>query len=195
MDLKDQNEVKKIIDGCIKGNNDDQKLLFKALYSQMMAICYRYANRSEDAKDLLQEGFIKVFDKIEKYNFEGSLAAWVKRIMVNNAIDYYRKQKKKFAFSDTYIEAENIPDSALEDESPFEVVSSKELMEMVQALPPAYRTVFNLFVMEDYSHGEIADELGISEGTSKSNLSKARRNLKKMVLTKLKRANVSKNTW
>jgi len=194
MDLKDQNEVKKIIDGCIKGNNDDQKLLFKALYSQMMAICYRYANRSEDAKDLLQEGFIKVFDKIEKYNFEGSLAAWVKRIMVNNAIDYYRKQKKKFAFSDTYIEAENIPDSALEDESPFEVVSSKELMEMVQALPPAYRTVFNLFVMEDYSHGEIADELGISEGTSKSNLSKARRNLKKMVLTKLKRANVSKNT-
>ena len=155
------------------------------MYSKMMVICYRYANRPEDAKDLFQEGFIKVFNKIERFNFNGSLEGWIRRIMVNNAIDYYRKNKNKYAISETLVEAEQIPSEDI-GESIFEDVSAKQLLDFVQQLSPVYRTVFSLYVLDDYTHAEIAEELGISEGTSKSNLSKAKKNLKKMVLDHLK---------
>lgn len=189
MDLKNQKEIKKVIDGCIKGKIEDQEQLFKTFYSEMMTVCSRYVNRNEDAKDLLQEGFIKIFDKIDRYSFEGSLFGWVKRIMVNNAIDHYRKNKNKFSLSDTYINAENIAAEEDNDHHIFEEISSEELLEMIQELSPSYRTVFNLFVMEDFSHAEIAEELGISEGASKSNLSKARMNLRQMISAKLKKSN------
>lgn len=185
MDLGDQNEVRKIVEGCAKGDQDYQRLLYKTLYSSMMSVCYRYAKRPEEAKDLFQEGFIKVFDKIGKYNFKGSLQGWVRRIMVNNAIDHYRREKNKYAFSETLVEAENIP-AEEESEGLYEDISARDLLNMVQELSTAYRTVFNLFIMENYTHAEIAEMLNISEGTSKSNLAKAKRNLKKMVLEKLK---------
>lgn len=185
MDFSDQNEVRRVVEGCVKGDHNCQKLLYKSLYSKMMGVCYRYCNRSADAKDLFQEGFIKVFEKIEKYNFKGSLEGWVRRIMVNNALDYYRKEKNKFAFSESSIEDDTIREEEL-DEGIFQVLSAEELLEMVQQLSPGYRAVFNLFVMEDYTHVEIAEILEISEGTSKSNLAKAKIKLKQMVLKSLK---------
>lgn len=185
MNLSDQETVKKIVEGCVKGDRKVQQQLYKEMYSQMMAVCYRYAARSEDAKDLFQDGFIKVFEKIGKYNFQGSLQGWIRRIMVNNAIDHYRKHKNKFAMSESMMEAENIPDESF-NESIFEEITSKELLALVQELSPVYNAVFNMYILDGYTHAEIAEELNISEGTSKSNLSKAKRNLKEMVLQKLK---------
>lgn len=181
MDLKNQQVVKQVVEACSKGNAEMQQALYKATYSKMMLVCYRYANRPEEAKDLLQEGFIKVFDKIGRFNFKGSLEGWIRRIMVNHAIDEYRKNKNKFSMSETLIEAENIPDDSV-DEGLFDGLSAKDLLAFVQSLSPVYRTVFNLYVLDGYTHTEIAEELGISEGTSKSNLSKAKRNLKEMIL-------------
>ena len=185
MDLTDQAEVKRIVEGCAKGRSEYQQALYKQLYSKMMGVCYRYANRPADAKDLLQEGFIKVFQKIEKFNFNGSLEGWVRRIMVNNAIDYYRKNKNKYAFSESMLEAENITEDETDD-GIFEGITAKQLLNFVQELSPVYRTVFSLYVLDDYSHANIAEELNISEGTSKSNLSKAKRNLKKLILDHIK---------
>jgi RNA polymerase sigma-70 factor (ECF subfamily) len=185
MDLSNQTEVRILVRECADGNRDYQQKLYKAMYSKMMGVCYRYADRPEDAKDLFQEGFMKVFEKIGKYNFKGSLEGWIRRIMVNHAIDHYRKNKKKFAFSESMLEAEKIPEEANEDLGMFEDISAKDLLLLVQQLSPVYRAVFSLYVLDDYSHAEIAAEMGISEGTSKSNLSKAKRNLKKLVLEKI----------
>ncbi len=188
MDLSDQNDVRELVKGCAEGKNSYQQILYKTMYSKMMLVCYRYASRSEDAKDLFQEGFIKVFAKIEKFDFNGSLEGWVRRIMVNNAIDYYRKNKNKYAISETLVKAEQIPEID-DSEGIFEGISSAELLDMVQELSPAYRTVFNMFVLDDYSHAEIAEELGVSEGATKSNLSKAKKNLKRMILERIKKEN------
>jgi len=181
MNLSDQDTLKKIVEGCAKGDRYYQQQLYKAMYSQMMAVCHRYAARSEDAKDLFQEGFIKVFDKIGRYNFKGSLQGWIRRIMVNNAIDHYRKNKNKFSMSESMMEAERIQDEEI-DESIFADITADQLLNCVQELSPMYKSVFNMYVLDGYTHSEIAIELNISEGTSKSNLSKAKRNLKQMVL-------------
>lgn len=185
MNLSDPDNIRKIVEECAKGNRQYQEELYKAMYSQMMSVCYRYASRKEDAKDLFQEGFIKVFDKIEKFDFKGSLQGWIRRIMVNHAIDHYRKRKNKFAMSESMIEAEKIPDEGF-DESVFEEITANQLLDCVQQLSPMYRAVFNMYVLDGYTHAEIGLELGISEGTSKSNLSKAKRNLKEMVLELIK---------
>lgn len=189
MDLSNQADVRAIVEGCAERNAEHQQFLYQNLYSKMMVVCHRYASRPEDAKDLFQEGFIKVFDKIEKFNFNGSLEGWIRRIMVNNAIDYYRKNKNKFAMSETLIESEQIADE-VESQGIFEDVSADLLLSFVQELSPVYRTVFNLYVLDDYSHAEIAEELGISEGTSKSNLSKAKKNLKQMVKNHLQKSDI-----
>jgi RNA polymerase sigma-70 factor (ECF subfamily) len=181
MNLSDQEDVRRVVTGCSNGDSNYQQLLYKHMYSKMMAVCYRYSARPEDAKDLFQDGFIKVFEKIEKFNFKGSLEGWIRRIMVNHAIDYYRKNKNKFAMSETLMQAENIPSNEL-DEGFFDDVKAKDLLDLVQKLSPVYRTVFNLYVLDDYSHNDISEELGISVGTSKSNLSKAKKNLKELVL-------------
>jgi len=185
MDLSDRDTVKKVVEACARGDREYQKQLYQAMYSPMMGVCYRYASRAEDAKDLFQEGFIKVFDKIDKYNFKGSLQGWIRRIMVNHAIDHYRRNKNKFSMSESLVEAERLPEKEV-NESVFEDITSDELLNMVQELSPVYRAVFNMYVLDDFTHAEIAEELGISEGTSKSNLSKAKRNLKTMVLQKIK---------
>ena len=180
MDLSNQADVRKIVEGCAEKNAEYQQFLYKTLYSKMMVVCQRYTDRPEDAKDLFQDGFVKVFDKIGKFNFKGSLEGWIRRIMVNNAIDHYRKKKNKFAMSETLVESQQIAEE-VESEGVFEGVNADILLSFVQQLSPVYRTVFNLYILDDYSHAEIAEELGISEGTSKSNLSKAKKNLKQMV--------------
>ena len=184
MNLSDQEVVRKVVEGCSKGDKKFQEELYRQLYSKMLSVCYRYCDNSEDAKDLFQEGFIKVFDKIGRFNFKGSLEGWIRRIMVNHAIDHYRKHKKRFVMSETLVQVEKIADEEIED-GIFNELTSNDLLDFVQKLSPVYRTVFNLYVLDDYSHSEISEELGISIGTSKSNLSKAKKNLKYMILQKI----------
>ncbi|MEQ8908474.1 MAG: sigma-70 family RNA polymerase sigma factor [Vicingaceae bacterium] len=189
MNLSDKDVVKKVVDACARGDRKTQQALYKKMYSPMMAVCYRYASRPDDAKDLFQEGFIKVFKKIDRFNFKGSLQGWIRRIMVNNAIDHYRKNKNKFAMSETLVEAEQIPEET-DDGSWVAEIKAKTLLDCVQQLSPKYQAVFSLYVLDGFTHAEIAEELSISEGTSKSNLAKAKKNLRTMIKEKIKNETV-----
>lgn len=180
MDREDQDKLERLVNECVKGNRQAQKELYKMYYGKMMSVCYRYANNTDEAKDVLQDGFIKVFQHLKSYNFKGSLEGWVRRIIVNTAIDCYRKNKGVYFVEDedNYILDANYSESA---ESIYSNFGVEVIMEAIQELTPVYRTVFNLYVLEGYSHKEIADELEINEGTSKSNLAKAKRNLRQIL--------------
>ena len=184
MDFSDEAQIKTLIKGCVKGDRKCQEQFYGHFYGKMMAVCYRYSNDPEDAKDLLHDGFIKVFKSLSKYNYKGSLEGWVRRIMVNTAIDFYRKQKNTFKISEQ--DVGDVP-FQIEDDSPdvYAEMGERDMLKAVQKLSPAYRTVFNMYVIEGYSHKEIADQLDISEGTSKSNLAKAKMNLKKIIKNEL----------
>lgn len=183
MDPIDQHILDGIVKKCVKGDRKAQQELYKIFYSKMMGVCYRYTNNAEDAKDILQDGFVKVYSNLKKYNFEGSLEGWIRRIMVNTAIDHFRKHKNVFLVSDDegyILENSNV-------ESPDSIYSQfgeNVIMDAIQSLSPAYKTVFNLNVIEGYQHKEIAEKLNISEGTSKSNLAKAKQNLRKILKEK-----------
>lgn len=180
MDREDQDKVEQLVNECVNGDRKAQKELYKLFYGKMMSVCYRYATNKDEAKDILQDGFVKVFQHLKSYNFKGSLEGWIRRIVVNTAIDCYRKNKGVHFVDDedNYILDNNNAESE-------EVIYSKfgveVIMDCIQELSPVYRTVFNLYVMEGYSHKEIADELNINEGTSKSNLAKAKRNLRQLL--------------
>ena len=149
----------------------------------MMGVCYSYTNNAEDARDILQDGFVKVYSNLKKYNFKGSLEGWIRRIMVNTAIDHFRKTKNVFLVSDDdgYI----LEHSKIESpDSIYSQFGEKDIIDAIQALSPAYKTVFNLNVIEGYQHKEIAKKLNITEGTSKSNLAKAKQNLRKILKEK-----------
>ena len=180
METNGDSDIKALVAGCIKGDRKSQEEFYKRFYGKMMAVCYRYSNDADDAADLLHDGFIKVFKNLPKYNFEGSLEGWVRRIMVNTSIDFYRKQKHSFTISEQ--ETGDVQ-FQIEDDSPdvYSEMSQQDMMDAVQKLSPAYRAVFNMYVIEGYSHKDIAKELGISEGTSKSNLAKAKMNLQKVI--------------
>lgn len=183
MDPKDQHNLDDIVKKCVKGDRKAQHELYKIFYSKMMGVCYRYTNNAEDARDILQDGFVKVYTNLKKYNFQGSLEGWIRRIMVNTAIDHFRKTKNVFMVDDEddYI----LENSKVESEdSIYSQFGEKVIMDAIQSLSPAYQTVFNLNVIEGYQHKEIAAKLNISEGTSKSNLAKAKKNLKKILLEK-----------
>jgi len=172
-----QSSTDELLAGCIKGERAHQKQLYELFHGKMIAVCMRYTGSREEAKDLLNEGFMKVFTNIHKYKPQHSLESWIRRIMINNAIDNYRKTKKhrhQLDIEECYWKAE--------EETITSELSAKEILALVQNLPPAYRTVFSLFVLEGYSHKEIAAQLGVTEGTSKSNLAKARGKLKKWIL-------------
>ncbi len=179
-----QNQHSALIDGCLAGDKVAERTLFEQYYSKMLAVSMRYAQNSDQAKDILQDGFIKVFDNLGKFNRSGSLEGWIRRIIVNTAIDMIRKEKRSLLVANS---EDQLDASGGEwDEEPIETdeteLSVDDVMEAMQQLSPAYRTVFNMFVIEEMAHKEIAEKLGISEGTSKSNLAKARRNLKKILL-------------
>jgi len=153
-----------------------------------MAVCFRYISDRDSAQEVLQDGFIKVFDKLEMFDFRGSIEGWMRRIFSNTAIDAIRKAKRNPFLSDKDTDFKTPTENPLEEKEELEALHLKYEIakECVNKLSPAYRAVFNLYVFEEYSHKEIADILGISEGTSKSNLSKARVNLQKMLTTKIK---------
>lgn len=187
MKLFNNTNIDTLIAGCKKGDRKCQQEVYRMFYGKMMSICLRYTNDKDDAKDVLQEGFIKAFSQLDKYNFNGSFEGWIRRIMVNNAIDFYRKNKHVYDLLDSDAEVENInvtDENEEQEENVFKNIKSNDIMEAIQTLTPAYRTVFNLYVMEGYSHQQIADELNINLGTSKSNLAKARFNLQKILKQK-----------
>ena len=184
MEELDKSALEKIVKGCIKGDRTSQKVLYERYYSKMMGICYRYAKDGDEAKDLLHDGFLKIFRSLDKYNFSGSLEGWMRRLMINSAIDHYRKFKNIYSLSET-----NIGETAEEvdngEDDIYSNFNTQMIMEAVQNLSPAYRTVFSLYAIEGYSHKEIAEKLNISIGTSKSNFAKARMNLRKKLEAKL----------
>jgi RNA polymerase sigma factor (sigma-70 family) len=163
------------------------------LFGKMAAVCRRYTNNDDRAKDILQDGFIKVFKSMEKFNFEGSFEGWVRRIVVNTAIDYVRKSKTDFLLANEGKDVEDYHESLYEEEAAEEPVEMtlevSDVRNGMAKLSTAYRTVFNLYVFENYSHQEIADALNVSVGTSKSNLAKARANLKKILTEELEKRN------
>jgi RNA polymerase sigma-70 factor (ECF subfamily) len=192
--VENKEELKEIVDGCIRGKRKFQKKLFEKYYGKMMAICYRYAKDSDEAQDMVQNGFIKVFKKLDVYNFEGSLEGWIRRIMVNTAIDQIRKNKRNpFLIEDedrVQNVEEDVPFSTEEDEF-YSKLKAKTAIKAISELSPAYKMVFNMYVIEGFTHKEIADYLGISEGTSKSNLAKAKQKLRAQLTVKF--ANLNEN--
>lgn len=188
MDLKDRKDIEKVINGCLKGKRKYQEILHKAFYSKMLLACMRYSQNTAEAEDLLHDGFLKLYAKLEKYNYQGSFEGWIRRIIVNNAIDFIRKRKEFTVGFDS--ENEHIINDKLDntDVDMEELESSEKnaqlIINAIQQLSPAYKTVFNMYVMEDMSHKEIAEELGISVGSSKSNLSKAKLRIREILASK-----------
>jgi RNA polymerase sigma-70 factor (ECF subfamily) len=178
-------DEKTLIKACVKGNKKAQFVFYKKFYGKMMAVCQRYARNDEEAKDIFHEAMMKVFTNLPKYQFSGSLEGWIRRIMINTSIDWYRKNKNTFGFVDD--EEQQLEDTqiAIDDmvNSNFNV---KDIMRAIQQLTPAYKAVFNLYVVEGYSHKEIAEMLQINIGTSKSNLAKAKQKLQKLLLHQYK---------
>ncbi|MBI5856881.1 MAG: sigma-70 family RNA polymerase sigma factor [Sphingobacteriales bacterium] len=153
-----------------------QEELYRRFSPRMYAVCLRYAGNAEEAEDILQEGFIKVFKKLDSFRSEGSFEGWLRRIFVNTAIEHFRR--KRYMMPVTEREENTIEGKYL---SVLDSMAARDIMALVQELSPGYRTVFNMYVVEGYTHKEIADMLGISEGTSKSQLSRAKVILQDMV--------------
>jgi len=164
-------EIKDIISGCLKGDRRDQELLYRRHAAKLYAVCLQYSGNDEEARDILQEGFIKIFENLAHYKHEGSFEGWVRRIMVNTALEKYRSRHSLRRVDD--IDQIPEPDAEPYNED-YAGLQAVDLMGIIRELPPKYRMVFNLFAIEGYSHREISKMMNISEGTSKSNLSRAR---------------------
>ncbi len=165
-----------LISGCIDGNRRMQEELYRRFSPRMYAVCLRYAGNVEEAEDILQEGFIKIYKKLGSFRSEGSFEGWIRRIFVNTAIEHFRR--KRYLQPVTEKEESTLEGNYL---SVLDNLAERDILELVQQLSPGYRTVFNMYVVEGYTHKEIGDILGISEGTSKSQLSRAKVILQQMV--------------
>jgi len=177
MNLDHTYTIDSLLEGCRKGDRKAQEILYKTLASRMMGICMRYAKDTYEAEDVLQMGFVKVFQKISEFRGEGSFEGWIRRIMVNTAIESYRKNLRNL----NVVDIDEVYD---QPQSTFDMtgLELKDLLKLVQQLSNGYRLVFNMYVIEGYSHKEIAGLLGISEGASKSQLSRARTILKEKII-------------
>jgi RNA polymerase sigma-70 factor (ECF subfamily) len=162
-------DLDKIITGCKKNKPEAQKKLYECFSAKMFGVCLQYSKDYTEAEDVLQDGFIKIFTKISQFNFKGSFEGWMRRIMVNCALERYRKHNLLYAVPDI-----SDYDNKFSYDDVMGELSSKELLGLIKELSPQYRVVFNLYAIEGYSHQEIAEKLNISVGTSKSNLSRAR---------------------
>ncbi|UEG49512.1 sigma-70 family RNA polymerase sigma factor [Ferruginibacter lapsinanis] len=172
-----------IVQGCIEAKKDCQKEFYKMFYGFSMAICMRYCSNNENAMEVVNDGFLKIFRQLHNFtpvhaNFEKSLRGWMKTIFINTSIDHFRRNR-----SDKYVSeiTENESENVASDEDSINKLSYKELLETVQKLSPIYRAVFNLHVIDGLKHEEIARQLNISVGTSKSNLFKARISIQKLL--------------
>jgi RNA polymerase sigma-70 factor (ECF subfamily) len=167
------------IKACIAKDGIALKKLYEDYYPSVYPLCRRYANTEDDALDILHDGFIKIFRNIDKYQIGTSLAAWINRIIVNTAIDYYRRESRR-----RVIDIEDAKNVIFDSDDIISKISAEEIIELLQKLTPAYRSVFNLYVIEGYSHKELAEVLNITESTSRSNLVKARTKLKELLAIK-----------
>ena len=174
------------IEGCRRGEDKSQRWIFERYYRLMFGVCMRYVSDRDAVQDVVQEGFLKVFTNIEGYTFKGSFEGWIRRIMVNTSIDAIRRRRatglvlgEDKSFEEVVDEVEEY--DVVDDEHKFTV---KDVQTAMASLSPMYRAVFNLYVFDNMTHQEIAVKLGISVGTSKSNLAKARRNLRKILIEK-----------
>ena len=177
-------QISNLITGCCKNDRNSQRDLYHWLYDYAMKVCYRYVNRLEDAEELTSESFIKLYKNIQQFDFnrsgetEALFKGWFKRIVVNTCIDHLRRTHLKIVSQEINEEGEIFADK---QESGIDKLMYQEIIEAIRELTPVYRTVLNLFVIEGYNHEEIAKQLNISVGASKSNLSKARHNLRKII--------------
>ena len=170
--------IQLIVEGCRRGNRNSQRILFEHFFGYGMNVCLCYAKNREEAEEILNNGFLKVFRFIDKYDSEYSFTTWLRRIMVNTAIDYHRANQKALRFLELKAAAD-----VEESEIPMPKLSPDEdVLPVLQKLSPRYRMVFNLHVMEGYRHDEIAEMLGISSSASRSNLVRAKRQLKTIIL-------------
>ena len=165
-----EHTLKLLIEGCKTWDHAAQKGVYQLFSAKMFAICLRYAKDRMEAEEILQSGFVKVFRSIENFRNEGAFEGWVKRIMVNTAIEYYRRSSKLMVTSELTPQLEPQQDAG----SALDKLALDDLLSLIAALPDGYRMVFNLYAVEGFSHKEIAAQLGITEGASKSQLSRAR---------------------
>lgn len=171
------NNPEQLLQASLRGDRKSQEMLYRVHYGYAMSICLRYTQNREEAVEIVNDGFMKVFTKGEQYNPKYPFQVWLRRIMINTALDYYRSHHKHYFHEDiseaSFVESEY--------SSPLDDLNHEALLKMVQQLSPAYRMIFNLFVIEGFSHEEIAAQLGISVGGSKSNLSRARECLRTLI--------------
>jgi len=163
-----------LVQKCIEGDPRAQRMLFEKFAPKMLGVCIRYTKDVEQAEDVLQDGFVKIFTKLDHYNGVGSLEGWVRRIMVNTALDQIRKNLKH----QDDVALDQVEYKLEKDGHILEGLMEEDLLKLISEMPVGYKTVFNMFAIEGYSHKEIADEMGISENTSKSQYSRARSFLK-----------------
>jgi RNA polymerase sigma factor (sigma-70 family) len=185
--LLTEQELNLLIRGCALNNRESQKKLYHSFYGYAMSVCSRYINTNDDGSEILNDGFLKVFKEIHQFtptyaDILSSFKGWLRKIMIYTAIDHFRKNQK-------YYDASSGPDASVISisdvaETPLDKISFDEIIRFIQELSPGYRTVLNLFVVEGFSHDEIAKQLGISVGTSKSNLAKARKQLQNILARK-----------
>lgn len=166
----------KIVRACQENQPGAQRELYDMFKSKMLGICLRYAGNYDDAEDILQEGFLKVYEKIYQFGFKGAFEGWIRRIMVNTALEKYRLHYRQVSLNESIAEIVDEQENEIAGD-----IDIHELVKIIQELSPRYRIVFNLYALEGYSHKEISDMLQISEGTSKSNLSRARTILQEKV--------------
>lgn len=166
--------IEKLIDGCKEGNTKSQEQIYRLLAPKLFAVCLKYSKSYEEAQDNLQDGFLLIFEKINQFNFKGSFEGWAKRVIINYILQQYRKQN---LFE---IVSENYPDE-VEVEVEEDTISIDFLTRIIQELPDRYRLVFNLYVLDGYSHKDIAEMLDINIGTSKSNLARAKAILREKI--------------
>lgn len=174
-----EEEMMQLIADCRAEKRRAQHTLFKLFYSEVMAVCMRYAKDEDEAQDMLSEGFIKIFANLDKF-LEGSFKAWVKKVAVNSAIDYQRRHKTLTQMTDI----EEVPEIEIhnyDENTALSKITTDELLGLIQKLPPTTRSVFNLYVFEGYPHAEIAQILQMKEGTSHWHLNFARTKLKEMI--------------
>jgi RNA polymerase sigma-70 factor (ECF subfamily) len=177
-------QIEKLIHACIGGDRYSQSRLYEQFAPKMFAVCMRYSKSREEAEDILQDGFVQVFKSLHTFRFAGSFEGWIRKIMVYAAIASYRSKSNLHAVIKN---VENFSDMEVMDtEDVISLLGKKELLKMVQTLPPIYRMVFNLYVFEGLKHWEIAKQLGVSEGTSKSNFHDAKVILQRAVTNSMK---------
>jgi RNA polymerase sigma factor (sigma-70 family) len=167
-----------LLAGCLRNQRRSQELLYRQFYGYAMSICLRYAPTREGALEVLNDGFLKVFTRLDQYEPTQPFKGWLRRILINTAVDHYRQEVRHFYHEDV----EQADQIAVRDSSDaYSQLAHEELMSLIQRLSPAYRLVFNLYVIDGFTHDEIAAQLGISAGASKSNLARARENLRQLL--------------